>query len=117
MENSDYKQLIDECKDYTVWRLNRNIIFMRFMIFFLNPVAMWLTDITIWGIVWSVFIWSGLYDLSITTVTIFFCIHFVYWEFYQKKEAKELIDDLGGIDLRQALKALKDVKREKIKKI
>jgi len=116
MKNPDYEQLIDECKDYTVSRLNRNIIFLRFMIFFLKPIAMWLTDILIWAAVWGFFILIGLYDLSILTVTMFFCFHFVYWEFHQKKNAKELIDDLGGIDLRQALKALKDTKREKLKK-
>jgi len=116
MKNSELNHLIEECKDYTVSRLNRNIIFLRFLILLANPLGVWLADILIWVAVWSVFIWLGMFNLSIAIVTLFFCIHFVYWEFYQKKVAKKLIDDLGGIDLIKAIKVLKDVKQEKIKK-
>ena len=116
MENREYEELIKECKDYTIPRLNRNIIFLRFLIFFLNPIAMWLCDIFIWAIIWGVFTMVGFLDFSILTVTLFFVLHFVYWEFFQKKNSKELIDDIGGIDLNNAIKALKEVKEEKTKK-
>lgn len=116
MKNSELNHLIEECKDYTVSRLNRNIVFLRFLMLLANPLGVWLADILIWVAVWSGFIWLGLLDLSIAIVTFFFCIHFVYWEFYQKKVAKKLMDDLGDIDLIKAIKVLKEVKEEKKKK-
>ena len=36
----------------------------------------------------------GFLDFSILTVTCFFVLHFVYWEFFQKKNSKELIEQI-----------------------
>ena len=108
--------MINECKDYTLFRLNKNILFVNCVIVCLNLFALWLIDVLIWSIIWSVFIMFSLFDFSIMTITFFFIFHFLYWEFSQKKNSKELIEDLSEIDLHQALKALKEVKKEKLKK-
>jgi hypothetical protein len=118
MKNVKYEDMINECKDYTLFRLNKNILFVNCVIVCLNLFALWLIDVLIWSIIWSVFIMFGLFDFSIMTITFFFIFHFLYWEFSQKKNSKELIEDLSEIDLHQALKALKalkEVRKEKLK--
>jgi hypothetical protein len=115
MKNVKYEDLIEECKDYTLFRLNKNILFINCVIVCLNLFALWIIDVFIWAIIWSVFIMLSLFDFSIITITFFFIFHFLYWEFDQKKRSKELIEDLSEIDLHQALKVLKEVKKEKLK--
>jgi len=114
IRNYDYQELIDECKDFSIMRLNRNIIFLNILIFMLKPIRIWVADVIVWIGIWSVFIWLGFFDISLLTAVIFITVHFIYWEYFQKKNANSLIDDIGGVDLEMSLKALKEVKQEKL---
>ena len=116
IKNYDYQELIDECKDFSITRLNRNILFLNIIKLMLTPFRIWVLDVVVWIGIWSVFIWLGLFDVSLSTAVIFIFAHFIYWEFFQKKTAKELIDDMGGVDLEMGLKALKEVKDNKLNK-
>ena len=116
IKNYDYQELIDECKDFSITRLNRNILFLNIIKLMLTPFRIWVLDVVVWTGIWSVFIWLGLFDVSLATAVIFISVHFIYWEYFQKKNAKELIDDMGGVDLEMCLKALKEVKDNKLNK-
>lgn len=111
-----YEELKDECKDFSKIRLYRNMIFVKCLIYLVNPICLWLLGLITFMIPSAIFILIGAIPLTPITALIFLVIHMIYWKFIGEKEANELIKDLNEVDLKLAYKALKDTKSEKFGK-
>ena len=116
MKKYNYEEVLEECESFSKLRLNRNLIFIRIVLLSLNPIGLWIWDVLLWLTIWSVFFFIGTFDLSITSVLWFIGTHFLYWEFFGKKNANSLIEDIDIEQVRMSLKALKETKRNRSKK-
>lgn len=111
-----YEELKDECKDFSKIRLYRNMIFVKCLIYLVNPICLWFLSIIAFMIPSAIFILAGATPLTPITVLIFLIVHMIYWKYAGEKDANEFIKDLDEHDLRLAYKALKDTKKEKFGK-
>ena len=116
MKNYNYQDLIEECENFSKWRLNRNLLFIRIVLLSLNPTGLLIWDMMLWIAIWSVIFIADLVELSFVTVIMFFIIHFLYWEFFGKKNAQNFIDDIDINNVKLSLKALKETKNKKFGK-
>jgi len=115
-DNRFKNKCMEECKDYSKTRIIRNMIFLRIVMIFLNPVGLWVVDISIWAIIpFGLF----LIDLNVLISLFFLICHILYWEFIGKKRADEFINDIlsihGDNTLDIMYDALKEVKNKKYK--
>lgn len=112
----ELEKLKEECKTFTKARLNRNLIFIKCLIYLANPICLWAISLIIFMIPSALFIFVGAFPLTPISVLMFLLIHMLYWKYIGEKEAKEFFNDMHEIDLRLAYKALKDTKTEKFGK-
>lgn len=112
----ELEKLKEECKDFSKIRLYRNMIFIKCLIYLVNPICLWLIGLLMFMIPSAIFVLTGFLPLTPINVLIFLIIHMLYWKFIGEKEANELVADLNEVDLKLAYKALKDTKSEKFGK-
>lgn len=116
MKKYSYEEMLDDCKDFSKSRLNRNLIFVKSVLFVLNPIGLWIIDVLLWIAIWSIFIFLGLFSLSLMTVFGFVIAHLMYWKFVGSKNMNEFIEDINIEQVRLSLKALKETKQNKFRK-
>jgi len=111
-----YEELKNECKDFSKFRIIRNMIFIKSLIIFANGIGLWFIDFLLWMIVPGLFVLAGAFPANLWTLLFFWVAHMIYWRYIGENRATELIADLGQADLKLMYKALRDVKAEKNKK-
>ncbi len=99
-------------KDYSDKKLNRYIGLCKFLKFIMNEVFFWIISLIPMALVWSVFIFSGLFGLDSLSVFIFIFGHFLYWYFAGKKSANKIIDE-SYPELELQIKALEEIRNER----
>ena len=114
MKRYNYEELLEECKNFSISRINRNLIFVKLVLFFSNLIRLWMLDVLLWATVWAMFILIGIMKLDLITVAGFFIIHFIYWEFIGKTSASDLLKDIEIDDLKLSIKALTETKKKKL---
>jgi len=116
MDNQNYEEMLKSCKDFSKMRLNRNLIFVKSALFILNPPILLILDILLWVAIWSIFIFLGLFDISLMTGLIFIIIHILYWKFIGSKSANALIENVDIEKTKLLYKALEETKLNKFEK-
>ena len=116
MKKYTYEEMLEDCKDFSKFRLNRNLIFVKSVLILLNPIGLWILDVILWIGIWSIFILLGLFSLSLTTVFGFVIAHLIYWKFIGSKNMNEFIDDVDTEQLQLSIKAIKETKQNKFRK-
>ena len=116
MEKQNYEEMLNSCKDFSKLRLNRNLIFVKSVLFVLNPVCLLILDILLWAGIWSMFIFLGLLTTSLMTGLIFVITHILYWKFIGSKSANALIENVDIEQTKLLFKALEETKINKFEK-
>lgn len=116
MKKYTYEEILHECKDFSKSRLNRNLIFVKSVLFVLNPIGLWMMDVILWIGIWSIFILLGLFSFSLMTGLSFIITHFLYWKLIGSKNANSLIEDVDIEQLHLSIKAIKETKQNKFRK-
>lgn len=118
-ENITYQEIKERETKITENYTDRNLrIYTKFHLIFrkiFTEGVLWVFSWLIFGLIWGVFVWSGLLDLDLITIFMFVISHMAYWFFAGRKSTKELLDDISP-ELDMILDALVEIKEERLKK-
>ena len=114
MTRYNYEEMLEEYKNFSIFRINRNLLFVKLVLFFSNIIGLWILNVLLWATVWTIFILIDIIKLNLITVAEFFIVHFIYWEFIGKTSASDLLKDIEISDLKLSIKALTETKKKKL---
>lgn len=118
-ENLTYQEIKERETKITENYSDRHLrIYTKFFLIvrkIFTELVLWGISWLVFGLIWGVFVWSGLLDLDLITIFMFVISHMVYWFFVGRKSAKELVDDISP-ELDMILDALVEIKKERLTK-